>query len=91
MVNHEKKELVNKNGYSSNAIEAKWSVLKRWIKKTRGGKLPSNTNRADWRKLVHEFHYRKIMSKGHSCDGGHTFMVPLRSFCQTLAMYNRVP
>ena len=91
VVNHEKKELVNKNGYSSNAIEAKWSVLKRWIKKTRGGKLPSNNNRADWRKLVHEFHYRKIMSKGHSNDGGHTFIVPLSNFCQTLAMYGRVP
>ena len=84
-------ELVNKHGYSSNAIEAKWSVLKRWIEKTRGGELPSNNNRADWRKLVHEFHYRKIMGEGHSCDGGHTFMFPLRSFCETLAMYSKVP
>ena len=84
-------ELVNKNGYICNAIEAKWSVLKRWIKKTRGGELPGSNNRADWRELVHGMYYRKIMSNGHSCDGGHTFLFPLRSFCQTLALYIMVP
>ena len=32
IVNHSEGEIVNANGYSTNAIEAKWSVAKRWIR-----------------------------------------------------------
>ena len=38
IVNHSLGELVNENGFSTNAIEAKWSVIKRWIRNKMSGK-----------------------------------------------------
>ncbi|OLP89947.1 hypothetical protein AK812_SmicGene28538 [Symbiodinium microadriaticum] len=41
-------EIKNSNGYSTNAIEAKWSLLKRWAHRKLGGKLPSHSDRVKW-------------------------------------------
>ena len=31
IVNHSAGEIMNENGFTTNAIEAKWSVVKRWV------------------------------------------------------------
>ena len=59
LVNHSQGQIVNDNGYSTNQIEAKWSVLKRWIRKRSGGKLPGKKDRAQWKIVLQEFQWRK--------------------------------
>ena len=45
IVNHILGELVNENGFSTNAIEAKWSIIKRSIRNKMSGKLPAHSDR----------------------------------------------
>ena len=80
LVVHSKGQVKNRRGYNTNAIENRWSVLKRWIKKTKGGKLPPSSNRRLWNNVVTEFQYRKVASKNYSTDGGHTFTVATKTF-----------
>ena len=61
LVNHSQGEVVNTNGYSTNQIENRWSVLKRWARKKYGGKLPGNKDRVAWTALLEEFQYRKYV------------------------------
>jgi hypothetical protein len=59
IVNHSAGEIVNMHGFHTNQIEAKWSVLKRWIRKRCGGRLPGKKNRALWKLVLQEFQWRK--------------------------------
>ena len=58
-VNHCKGEITNKNVHSGNPIGAKWSVMKMWIRKLKGGKLLTHNNRSEWMKSLHSFHDRE--------------------------------
>ena len=87
VVCHSAGVIVNPRGHTTNAIEAKWSVLKRWVRKRGGGKLPAHSDREAWRRMLGEHCYRCGASRGHSLDGGHTYVVPLRHFMCTLAGY----
>ena len=79
---HRNGEVVNSRGYSTNSIENRWSVLKRWLKKKCGGKLPPIRSRDVWKNTISEFTYRKMASRGQSIDDGHTFIVPTKLYCQ---------
>jgi hypothetical protein len=52
VVNHSAGEIVNVNGFSTNGIEARWSVLKRWVRKSCGGRMPTHGDRPRWARLV---------------------------------------
>ena len=64
-VNHSAGEIKNSNGYSTNAIEAKWSLLKRWARRKLGGKLPSHSDRVKWHRLINEYQGRCILKRRH--------------------------
>lgn len=85
VVVHSRGEVVNERGYTTNPIENRWSVIKRWLKKKYGGALPPLRSRGAWKKVVEEFRYRKMASRGHSNDYNHTFFVPTKVFCQHLS------
>ena len=87
MVVHNDGEIVNARGYTTNAIEGKWSEVKRWIRKRNGGKLPSHSDRALWTLLLDEFCMRKILSEGHTTDYGNTFVVPLHLLLSQVFSY----
>ncbi|CAK0872033.1 unnamed protein product [Prorocentrum cordatum] len=77
MVNHDASEIVNERGFSTNAIEAKWSALKRRVRSKYGGRLPSHSNREKWRCIVNEFQARCLLSADHSLFEDHYYYVPL--------------
>ena len=88
VVNHSAGEIVNANGFTTNHIENRWSVVKRWVRKRMGGRMPNHSNRLKWRALLNEFQWRKIVSKGHSLDWGHTWYVPLFETLQAIRQYS---
>ena len=47
LVNHEQHEIINENGFTTNMIESRWSVLKRWVRKRTGGRMPTHSNRKE--------------------------------------------
>ena len=61
IVNHSLGELVNENGFSTNAREAKWSVIKRWIRNKMSGKMPAHSDRQKWRLLIGEYQARNLL------------------------------
>lgn len=84
VVNHSAGEIVNANGFTTNHIENRWRVVKRWVRKRMGGRMPLHNDRRKWRQLLHEFHWRKIVSPGHSLDWGNTWYVPLSEAMKAL-------
>ena len=48
IVNNSIGEIANQNGFSTNAIEWKWSVIKRGIKQKMSGTLATHSNRPKW-------------------------------------------
>ena len=86
-VNHSAGEIVNVNGKSSNAIEARWSVLKRWIREQHGGRMPTRSNRQQWKTLISEFSFRKLMSRNTSLDFGNTHILALKDFVKVAAAH----
>ena len=88
IVNHSDGEIINAEGYTTNAIEAKWSVLKRWVRKKLGGRLPAHSDREKWRAMISEYTYRSLASRGHSVDYDNTYMVPLRHFMQAVSTHS---
>ena len=87
IVNHSAGEIISAEGYTTNAIEAKWSVCKRWVRKKTGGRMPTHSDREKWRLLLGEFQYRSYHSRGNTLDDGHTFVLPIEQFWETLALY----
>ncbi|CAK0795080.1 unnamed protein product [Prorocentrum cordatum] len=68
VVNHDDGEIVNAKGFTTNAIESKWGILKRWLKSKYGGKLPNYKDRVKWRYAINEYqarcYYYVPLSKG---------------------------
>ena len=86
--NHAQGQIVNDNGYSTNQIENKWSVLKRWARKRHGGKLPHRKDRQGWTNLLGEFKLRKYFQYAHGTDASDVkrFVIPfLREWATSLA------
>ena len=86
VVNHSDGEIVNARGYSTNAIESKWGVVKRWIRAKFGGRLPQHHDRAKWKLVLNEFQYRKTHGSV-SRDYDHCREVPLKVFMNHIAMH----
>ena len=61
VVNHSEGEIVNSNGFTTNPIEAKWAVMKRWIRKRGGGVLPKHGDREKWAALIYEYQGRNLL------------------------------
>ena len=68
VVNHSDGEIVNKNGYTTNPIEAKWSLIKRCVRSRYGGKLPSHNDRETWHKLINEHQAQLFLSIDSTFD-----------------------
>ena len=77
VVNHSKGEIVNQNGFTTNGIENRWSVVKRWLRKRCGGRMPTHTDRVRWSHLLTEFQWRKLAANGNTTDWANTFFVPM--------------
>ena len=88
VVNHSAGEIVNANGFTTNHIENRWSLVKRWVRKRMGGRLPLHSNRAKWDSLLKEFSWRKAVAEGSSLDYGHTWVVPFGVALRTLQAYS---
>ena len=80
IVNHSQGEITNSNGFSTNAIECKWSVIKRWIRRRMSGILPSHSDRQKWRLLIDEYQARSLLTANgqHSFDHGNLITVRVR-------------
>ncbi|CAE7228002.1 unnamed protein product [Symbiodinium microadriaticum] len=61
MVNHIEGEIVSSNGFTTSPIEAKWAVMKRWIRKRGGGVLPKHGDREKWATLIFEYQGRSLL------------------------------
>ena len=61
LVNRNQGEVVNPRGFTTNHIENRWSVFKRWARYHNGGKLPHHGDRHRWTLLVDEFRFRKLI------------------------------
>ena len=88
VVNHSAGEIVNANGFTTNHIENRWSLVKRWVRKRMGGRLPLHSNRAKWDSLLKEFTWRKVVAEGSSLDYGHTWVVPFAVALRNLQAYS---
>ncbi|CAK0839147.1 unnamed protein product, partial [Prorocentrum cordatum] len=53
-VNHDAGEVLNERGFSTHAVEAKWSALERWVRGKHGGRLPSHSHGDKWRQVANE-------------------------------------
>ena len=80
IVNHSEGEIVNSKGFSTNAIECKWSVIKRWIRRRMSGVLPAHSDRHKWRLLIDEYQARSLVTANgqHSFDNGNIITVRVR-------------
>ena len=66
VVNHSEGEIVNSNGFTTNPIEAKWAVMKRWIRNRGGGLLPKHGDGEKWAALICEHQGRNsLMTRAH--------------------------
>ena len=86
IVNHSQGEIVNQNGFSTNAIECKWSLIKRWIRTRLSGTLPRHNDREKWRLLIDEYQARSLLKgrSSHTLDRGNMIVV---SFHETVKLF----
>jgi len=56
-LNHTEGEIVDLHRNTTNHIEPRWSVMKRWLRKRAGGKVPSG--RLGLQRYLREFQFRK--------------------------------
>ncbi|CAK0884697.1 unnamed protein product [Prorocentrum cordatum] len=80
-----KSKVKKQRGFTTNHFENRWSVLKRWLKKRLGGRLPTTSDRRKWARWVTEFQYRKNVTKTHSVDDGNTYSLPTKAFLSHVA------
>ncbi|CAK0843836.1 unnamed protein product [Prorocentrum cordatum] len=86
LVAHSAGEIVNPNGFATNGIEAVWSVVKRWVRRRCGGRMPSHSGREQRRALLAELQWRK-MNAHKTLDWGNAYFVPfaaLAAACKPL-------
>ena len=86
--NHAQGEIVNQRGFSTNQVENKWSVLKRWIRRRNGGAIPAKRDRKGWKLWLGEFTLRKYFQHlyGYAPSEKRFFVVP---FLKALAAHAR--
>jgi len=82
IVNHSAGEITNAHGFTTNHIENRWSLVKRWIRKREGGRLPSHNDRQKWRRLLNEYHWRRIHAR--NAHGRNVSVVPLATTIQAM-------
>ena len=58
-INHAAGEVVDEEGRTTNGIENRWSVMKRWLRKRCGGMLPRG--RENIKLYLREFQWRKVV------------------------------
>ena len=75
----------NMHGFSTNQIESRWSVLKRWIRKRSGGKLPGK-DRQGWKRVLAEFQWRKYIQYNHNIASNNYRFVPPMFFRMLAAL-----
>ena len=84
IVNHSQGEIVNQNGFSTNATECKWSVIKRWIRQRLSGILPRHGDREKWTLFINEYQARALL-KGrcsYTLDRGNQCVVRFHDIAQ---------
>ena len=74
---HDDGEIVNAKGFTTNAIESKWGILKKWLKSKYGGKLPNYSDRVKWRYAINEYQARCYLSMDHALMDEKYYYVPL--------------
>ncbi|CAK0800241.1 unnamed protein product [Prorocentrum cordatum] len=77
---HSMEEVKKQCGFTTNRIENHWSVLKMWLKKSRGGRLSTTSERRTWARWVTEFQDRKAATTPHSMDDSDAFSLPTKNF-----------
>ena len=84
VVNHSKGETKNGNGFTTNPIESKWALIKRWIRFRTSGICPTHSDRQKLRLLVNEYQARNIQKARapQSFDHGHITTVQFREILQ---------
>ena len=62
IVNHSAGEICNDRGFTTNLIESKWSVFKRWVRRVHSGRMPNySSDRTAWSRLLSEFQFRQYV------------------------------
>ncbi|CAK0869782.1 unnamed protein product, partial [Prorocentrum cordatum] len=82
LVVHSAGEIKNPRGFTTNGLQSVWSVVKRWVRRKCGWRMPYHSDRQKWRDLLAEMQWRKLAAT-QTLDYGHTFFVPFRSFANT--------
>ncbi|CAK0791422.1 unnamed protein product, partial [Prorocentrum cordatum] len=77
LVDSDDGEIVNARGFTIDAIESKWGILKRWLKAKYGGKLLNYADRVKWRYAINEYQARCYLSMDHALMGEKYYYVPL--------------
>ena len=85
IVNHSKSEIVNDRGFSTNQVESKWSVMRRWVPKRNGGKLPGRKDRTGWKALLGESQWRKHAQYTRHIEVSELCKIPLILFATIAA------
>ena len=86
IVNHSEGELVNSHGFATNPIEAKWSLIKRWIRHRMSGRLPGHSDRHMWRLLIDEYQTRNLLKARNPQIFDRGNIVALR-FCEVVLLF----
>jgi hypothetical protein len=87
VVVHSDGEIINADGFTTNAIESKWGVLKRWMRAKYGGKLPGHLDRDKWRRAIGEYQARALLSSDeHTVDKGNYYYLPFADAIQVYAI-----
>ena len=86
IVNHSEGELVNSHGFTTNPIEAKWSLIKRWIRHRMSGRLPGHSDRHMWRLLIDEYQTRNLLKARNPQIFDRGNIVALR-FCEVVPLF----
>ena len=84
IVNHSAGEITNANGFTTNHIENRWSLVKRWARKRGGGRLPSHSDRKRWTCLLNEYRWRKLQASRKAQGNKHVYVVPLTATLNAL-------
>ena len=84
IVNHSAGEITNANGFTTNHIENRWSLVKRWARKRGVCRLPSHSDRKRWTCLLNEYRWRKLQASRKAQGNKHVYVVPLTATLNAL-------
>eukprot|EP00933_Yihiella_yeosuensis_P040358 TRINITY_DN34651_c0_g1_i1.p1 TRINITY_DN34651_c0_g1~~TRINITY_DN34651_c0_g1_i1.p1 ORF type:complete len:124 (-),score=17.15 TRINITY_DN34651_c0_g1_i1:61-432(-) len=72
-------EVVNPRGFNADGIERAWSVVKRWIRRRCGGRMPRHSVR-DAQKLLSKEFQRHKLNATEMLGYGHAYFAALEAF-----------